>query len=562
MRPIHVRLLPLDAASAFRVSAPAALVPVEHFAGTALSEHRFSFYGETHRLDASIDWEANPGTWHWGHDLNRFGFLLLYDLDPSQGTAETLLRLIEDWLDKNGCQPRPLSAHAWQNLLNVAIRIENWWRFLSSATQRGHCDASTDRFQRIAQGVAAQTIALLRMIRARGFDDNWSLIGLRAAFYILCSISVFPKRSTLTALTLNYLRTALSRQILPDGVQQELSPHYHWVALELIVSIRQLAREAHVPNAPWLDATIEKMMAFLQAVMSPSGAIVALGDSDAEYGGRIAEFLDQHVDTERAPSSNASEPDIALFPYAGLACVRHRSTRSLLVFDGGPYGTGHQHEDALSFWLSAFGEDLVVDPGRYLYEKGPDTYYAHLRSTSAHSTIMIDGAGQCAETGRDQWRRSTGGEPNVAIDGADVRLSASYGQGYGPSGIAVRHSRGIVLRENGLSLLIRDELTGEGPHDVEQNWLIAPGPWTLAGRSFRARRGKAIVEISCSEIDQLSCRVAEGERKPYRGWYSPRLNVVLPAPTLIVGGRLTLPVVIETVIRVSPCSDPSDEFAS
>ena len=38
-------------------------------------DHRFTFYGETYQLPADIDWDDNPGTAHWGHDLNRFSYL-------------------------------------------------------------------------------------------------------------------------------------------------------------------------------------------------------------------------------------------------------------------------------------------------------------------------------------------------------------------------------------------------------------------------------------------------------------------------------------------------------
>lgn len=37
--------------------------------------NRFTFYGETHQLPEDIDWDDNPGTAHWGHDLNRFNYL-------------------------------------------------------------------------------------------------------------------------------------------------------------------------------------------------------------------------------------------------------------------------------------------------------------------------------------------------------------------------------------------------------------------------------------------------------------------------------------------------------
>jgi hypothetical protein len=41
--------------------------------------HRFTFYGETHDVGADIDWERNPGTAHWSHDLHRFSYMIVLE---------------------------------------------------------------------------------------------------------------------------------------------------------------------------------------------------------------------------------------------------------------------------------------------------------------------------------------------------------------------------------------------------------------------------------------------------------------------------------------------------
>ncbi len=39
-----------------------------------------------------------------------------------------------------------------------------------------------------------------------------------------------------------------------------------------------------------------------------------------------------------------------------------------MLFDAGPFGYGHQHEDALSFVIYAYGKYMLVDPGNYPYD--------------------------------------------------------------------------------------------------------------------------------------------------------------------------------------------------
>jgi len=64
----------------------------------------FTFYDEPHQLPESIDWDFNPGTAHWGHDLNRFTYLgpltRVYLATGEERFARKAVGLILDWIDK------------------------------------------------------------------------------------------------------------------------------------------------------------------------------------------------------------------------------------------------------------------------------------------------------------------------------------------------------------------------------------------------------------------------------------------------------------------------------
>lgn len=536
-------------ADAAQVVSPPPLVPLEHFDGTCLTSHIFAFYGERHALGATIDWEVNPGTFHWGHDLNRFGFLVRYDARPSLDDANEALRLLTDWIGKNGIMYRSRSPYAWGNLLNIAIRAENWLRFIRHADQNGHLQGRDAEVQHVLDALASHLFIVLRAIKRRGFKDNWSVIAVRSAIFIILTLPGLRHRASLLAIAQAYVAAIVSDQILPDGAQQELSSHYHWVTLELLASIATMLNKSGRAVPIELDGAIARMLRYLDALMSPSGAIVALGDSDPDYGLRIKAFLAGAP--QRDLSLHGSDAKVMAFPYAGIVSYRNVATSSLLVFDGGPFGTAHQHEDALGVWMTAFGMDFLIDPGRHLYEHGDGTFWAYLKSTAAHSTIRIDGFNQNARADSGNWRRVEPGQPTVLSTPDAWSFEATYSGGYGPDRIAIVHKRTVRVAAFGTRVQIIDTLSGSGCHFVEQFWQVSPGAWSIDGHTFTAQRGGVLFTIECDTSAGLDCRVACGEREPLRGWYSRALNVVEASPTVIVHGHVELPVTLSTTIHAA-----------
>jgi uncharacterized heparinase superfamily protein len=547
-----------DTSKLFTVPAPVTLGSDAQVQFSVLSAQRFDFYGEVHDLGASIDWNINPGTSHWGHDLNRFSFLMPYRPGMPQDDVQVMLSLILDWIGKNDQKRYGWTPYAWGNLLNVATRIQNWWRFLDAATQAGDISLDAETWRTIALSVYRQTLILLRLIRTRGYNDNWSIIGLRGVLYILCAAENFPHRQKLIDIAWSGIDQAVRLQILPDGAQQELSPLYHWVVAELLDTVETLAGQAALPQAGRLQPTIGVMVKFLAALRCPDGGIVGLGDSDAALGPRINAFVTR-IKVDHPLADEPSDPAIAVFPYAGLAIVRHRTNGCYLCFDGGPFGTAHQHEDALGFWWAALGVSLVVDPGRYLYELEPESCYTYLRSTRAHSTIRVDGLDQNARAAPELWRRAAPGGPDMTrlADGG-TRLSGQYRGGYGPDQIGVIHSRDILVSADGLTLTIDDHLANADTSDqapgqasarlIEQNWQIAPSVWSLGGDVFTAVRDHVEIRVAYDAARWQTVRVACGETAPFGGWYSAEYNKREPAPQLCLNGTFTLPVSLRTVL--------------
>lgn len=76
--------------------------------------------------------------------------------------------------------------------------------------------------------------------------------------------------------------------------------------------------------------------------------------------------------TEGKPPAETSRP----FDWTGWAVMRSGRDRDAryLLFDSGPPGFGHMHEDKLSFVLHAYGSQLVMDSGSYSYDYAMGSY--------------------------------------------------------------------------------------------------------------------------------------------------------------------------------------------
>src|SRR5262249_54720794 len=126
---------------------------------------------------------------------------------------------------------------------------------------------------------------------------------------------------------------------------------------------------------------IERMRVFAAALLRPDGA--------------PALFNDGTVDAPTLDLPGAPE-GMAVFPDTGYVVVREGGL--WLAFRCGvaspEFLPAHAHADALSFQLWWRGRPVVVDPGTFTYEPGPERDW--FRGTRAHSTVCVDG--------RDQFR--------------------------------------------------------------------------------------------------------------------------------------------------------------
>ncbi len=521
-------------------------------------EHRFTFYGETHQLGEDFDWDRNPGTAHWGHDLNRCTYLVAltdaYIATSDERYSRKAIDLMLDWIGK--CDMQRCFAgtpYMFGSYLNNTIHCSVWARCL----------------QRLLPTETVAPLELLHILKSlhdqsryleivtNGHAGNWPTIGCQGVLATLAALPVFRDLDRLANYCIETLGQQVAQQILPDGVQDELTPHYHAVVVNNILtcaeSCVQLGRTLQQRT---LDL-LRQMVRYQEQTVTPGRRTqVAFNDSDPEAVPRTAERLRRIGLADMIPEARSLQAEA--YPWAGVAFLRQPPDEGdlYMAFDGGPFGRSHQHEDKLGFWLHAMGHDFLVDPGRHLYDRSEVSFLPYLVTTQAHSTITIDGAGQHSRGRPDTWIAQSiapgSGSLSFTQEGSDCRASACYDLGYGPdNAIQVRHHREVVFVGQTFWLLF-DTLRGtgtqdSGTHTIESRFQFGPGTIQLHGAQATTQFDDANLLLLTSGVWD-EARIRLGEMSPKAGWYSASYNKIEPAPMLEFVRAVALPFITATLL--------------
>ena len=492
-------------------------------------------------LGSKIDWHRDPVTgrvWErtfWSdyrledhpagrdskliHELNRHQYLprlaRAYDLTGNETYAAEAVTQMEAWIAEN---PPGIGIN-WQSSLEIGIRAISWlWTVFLLLPSRSLDEAAA---QRIGNSLFAQLEHIYRHTSLFS-SPNTHLIGEATALFVagLVFRDWRPSAPWLEA-GAAILAQEAEKQILDDGVYGELSSYYHCYALDFYLQALILAEHNGFRFPELVRRKVVAMLQFLMYLTRPDGTIPLLGDDD---GGRAlalcrrtyrsfndalcvgaALFLrpdfkhqsktffeealwllgEEAWETYRGLKSEPPEGTHVFCPRAGYAIQRSGwgPFDYHLVFDFGGLGMstgGHAHADALSVVLFGQGQELLTDPGTFVYNGAPE-WRSYFRSTRAHNTITVDGRDQAEAGGTFRWKTrmsSTGNRNLEVIESAQPRkfmplcIEAEH-DGYTRLPEGVTHRRRLVYIPPEYWILV-DDLRGSGRHDFEFNFHFAP----------------------------------------------------------------------------------------
>lgn len=242
-----------------------------------------------------------------------------------------------------------------------------------------------------------------------------------------------------------------------DGVWGEQTVMYHDVVLRYLYNTIATAAANGVAmlDSPTARARLERAYGYLMDVMAPDGRIPAWGDADRldqRYVLRQGfELFPTRTDFQYVANAGASGAapghTSTLYPGGRVAIMRtgwDASARFMAIENART--VSHGHPDDLSLVASAYGNDLLVDPGRYSYLGG--TIASYMGSTAAHNTVMVNGTNQAA--GKQQ---RTSLVANGAFDSYDGRQDDYQALG-------ISHGRKVFFAKRAGIWIVSDVLSG------------------------------------------------------------------------------------------------------
>ncbi len=461
----------------------------------------------------------------------------------------------------------------WETTMEVGIRVANWLFAYDRLIAHG---AEFDFEPLFASSVYDHGLHIMNNLEySEVITSNHYLSNIAGMLWAAVYLPRTKKTEKWLIFAVHELKREMDKQVYPDGTDFEASTCYHRLVLELFFYSSLLAVKKNDrfqgQNYPEACASIfgkgysDRLYRMFDAVFNlikPNGRMPQIGDNDSgqflklfprevldmryllalgaiffqEPKWRLTEFFQEDEDIAEvliacgktgSKTWNALQPNSLStvssrsFPDSGWYIMRGESVYCMISC--GPNGQndwgGHCHNDKLSFELNVSGEDIIVDPGTYVYTSDPESRN-DFRSTASHNTVVVDGLEQNRLNNLSLFYLENDTRARCLKWESDTRQDLFLGehQGYSRLNNPVVHRRKILFHKLEKEIIINDSFFGKGKHRFEWYFHFSPG-----------------VAVHLTKNNALTIKTASGEKITllpettedglqidlFDGWFSP-----------------------------------------
>ena len=348
--------------------------------------------------DIKVPWELSRC-----HHLLWLGEAYLLTRDDKY--ASEVVQEIDDWRKEN---PFMYSVN-WTCTMDVSIRVVNWMYAIGMVLDSRVVSESF--VQEVFRSIFQHGWFIFNNLeRTIPYSNNHLFSDLSGLLFV----SFLLKDTKRGRKWLRYSKDALFDeircQVLPSGAHYERSLSYHRLMTEMVASSIQLMMRQGISVPGDIEYRLSSMYSFISAYTKPNSFAPLLEDND---DGRFLPFVKRDFRNHSYLLDDKSAESLFLAEGSGHVhfnsvqrsqmfqdvghCVLRTNEAYLIVTNGEQSGYEvsrsvvgtHTHNDKLSFELALGQEDLIVDPGAYIYTPDP-VRSNEFRSTAKHNTVVVD----------------------------------------------------------------------------------------------------------------------------------------------------------------------------
>lgn len=376
-------------------------------------------YGQIEGADIIVPWEHS-------RFQDRIAIAQAYVLTNDVKFAIEFQNQVNDWIENNKCG----FGVNWVTAMDAAIRAANWI-VVKELFETGFDFSESFLVKFYGSLYDHGRYIRKHLLHSNGITTNHYISGLAGLLSIALYCPFFKKSKEWLDFAVKELENEIKKQVYPDGCDYEASTSYHLLVLEIFFYSLLLCEKAGIHLSEAYRAKVKKMFEVSLYYLKPNGMAPQVGDNDS---GRFFKFTKRQILDHRYLVTLAAvyykDSDFKLkysefseeafwlfghdrkiiwdklphrtsaltsksFPEAGWFTIRHNNDYCFIScgLNGQGGNGGHAHNDKLSFELMLDGQDVIVDPGTYVYTAYPKERNK-FRSTEYHNTITFGGCEQ------------------------------------------------------------------------------------------------------------------------------------------------------------------------
>ncbi len=503
--------------------------------------------------EGKVDWAYNPTFNNYGeftYHLCAHGSIQAlakaYLQSPKEAYAKRFMYLVSSWIDQAECpEPGSNGTPPLYRTIEAGGRMRYSWPDAIHVFL--HSETVTDAFWvKMFKAIWEHSYRLLHSTTIY----NWHTGELAG----LATMGVLYHCFKDGELWLDYALKGLVHQIdtefYPDGMQAELATGYQRAVIGTFNSVADLLTLYGKEVPKDFRSGVELIYTMFPKLVNPRGECPGLNDAATfPIKQTMEEASRRYPENEvfrffATEGREGQEPEYrtSILPYSGFVVMRTDWSKDAMwaLFDCGPEGAQHIHEDKLTVSIYAYGTEMLSDIGFYAYDTSDMRKY--VISSHSHNTGLVDGQGQ-NRIKTHQWGLV---DTKLVQDffyeySEELEVAAaSYSEGYGEEVIQAKHSRKLFFVKKGLGgsgpfFVLYDEFISEDgqEHDFEINFQLPEVPVQILGHSVTASYSTG---ATLKMVSDKYPKVYVGQYVPqFRGWqpiHGPKEHEHAPAPAV------------------------------